>query len=401
MPGPEDLRLLRALQLTNASRLARLFEADDFLERSWPGRHRVFHGPLERLGSLAELPPLEELLELYPDPIRVALPDKRDEHSSVKVDAQRAQLLHGEGLALILDQVERVLPPVRIWLDALRVELGLPLRCDPRSIVYASPAGAGNSAHFDANANFVVQLKGMKRWRIAPNTHVPNPTDRWAMNEAELSEELAGYVTGPLPTKLPADAETFELKPGSVLFVPRGYWHQTEAFEDTLALNFTFGQPTWADLALTTLRARLLEDPAWRELATGLVSLDPARAAVCEAKLVEMLARLPTEVTRLTTDEVVEAMDAQTTWLLAPRAFLRVEDEAVVASVGAGEFQIDAEAALFPLLEWIGRQRTPFSLEQAALHFPAAIDELAGLLAALTSQRVLDRHRGRPSPNRD
>jgi len=304
-------------------------------------------------------------------------------------------------MALIFNAVERFLPPVQQWLTALRTELGLPLKCDPRSIVYVSPAGSGNSAHFDANANFVVQIRGTKLWRIAPNRDVINPTDRWAMNQDELPEELEGCVHGPLPTQMPADAETIALAPGSVLFVPRGYWHQTESNEDTLALNFTFGQPTWADVVLTALRARLLKDPQWRELANGLRAPQPVRAQACRARLVQMLGQLQQEAGKLEPDALVEAMDAQPAWLLAPRAFLRIEDGAVIASLGEGTFRIDAPEELHPVLEWIGRQRTPFSLEQAALHFPSLAPGLKELVQTLRTNRLLDRHRCRPSPDRD
>jgi 50S ribosomal protein L16 3-hydroxylase len=375
--------------------LERLFGRDDFLTRCWPGQHAVAHGPLDRLGPLGAMPELFDLkllLETYEDKVRVALADKRDEHSSLQVDAEEAAALHREGMALILNSVERFLPPVQFWLDGLRTELGLPLKCDPRSIVYVSPAGSGNSPHFDANANFVVQIRGTKRWRIAPNHDVPNPTDRWAMNQTELPEELEGYVDAPLPTQLPDDAESFDLVPGSVLFVPRGYWHQTEADEDTLALNFTFGQPTWADLLLTALRTRLLKDPAWRELANGL------RAP---AKLDALLRQLQREAGALHRTEVVDALDTQPAFLLVPRGFLHVEDGKVIASLGSGEFEIDADVSLHPVLEWIGRQRTPFSLEQVAQHFPALTPGLPALLQTLRSNRLLGRHHCRPTPDRD
>ncbi len=384
--------------------LERLFGTDDFLERYWPGHHLVAHGPLERLGPLGRLPEfsqLDLLLASYPDKVRVALPDKRDEHSSLQVPAEEAAALHAEGMALIFNAVERFLPPVQFWLEALRIELGLPLKCEPRSIIYVSPAGSGNSPHFDANANFVVQICGTKRWQIAPNTDVIHPTDRWAMNQEDLPEELEGYVHSPLPTQMPADAQTFELVAGSVLFVPRGYWHQTQTDEETLALNFTFGQPSWADLMLSALRARLLKDPAWRELANGLRAPQPLRAEACKVQLAKMLAQLQHEVAALEPAEVADAFDAQTAWLLVPRAFLRLDENSVVASLGAGEFTIEADESLHPVLEWIGRQRTPFSLEQLAMHFPALTPGLPALLQTLKVNRLLGKHHCRPSPDRD
>ncbi len=393
-----------SFHFSEARCLQRMFGANDFLDRSWPARHAVAHGPLDRLAPLGTVPQffdLALLLSTYEDKVRVALPDKRDEHSSLQVEGEHAAQLHSEGMALIFNAVERFIPPVQYWLDALRTELGLPLKCDPRSIVYASPRGSGNSPHFDANANFVVQIRGTKRWRIAANSHVVNPTDRWAMNQDDVPEELESYLDHPLPTQMPADALTFELVAGSVLFVPRGYWHETESDDDTLALNFTFGQPTWADLMLTALRSRLLKDPSWRELATGLRAPDPARARRSADHLDAMLGQLQLDVAALSQLEIVEAMDAQSAWLLVPRAFLRVEGGTVIASLGAGPFQIDADPSLHPILEWIGRQRTPFSVEQIALHFPALVPGIPSLLHTLKSNHLLGKHRCVPSPDRD
>ncbi len=380
--------------------LARLFSdqsPDAFLDGHWPDRHLVCHGPLERLGALAELEAfsnLDVLLRTYRDKVRIALPDKRDEHSSLQVDAMTAAALHRNGMALILNGVERFFPLVDQWLHELRKELGLPLKCDPRSIIYVTPAGAGNSPHFDANANFIVQLRGTKRWRVAPNRHVPHPTDRWAMNETGLSEELQGYVDGPLPTELPDDAEVFDLEPGSVLFVPRGAWHSTEADEDTLALNFTFGQPTWADLVLVGLRRRLLKDGDWRELATGLTSRDAARAEACKATLIEKLASLQREVEQLSPSEITEAFDEAPWYQLVAEGFLRVEDGKVLASVGDDEtFEIDADESLHEVLGWLGEQGTPFSAAAMAPHFPELASGLPGLLETLESKGLLERHR--------
>ena len=359
-------------------RLEQLFPGTPFLTEHYPARHLVAHGPLERL-ELPELT-LETLLGAYRDQVRIALPDKRDEHSSLKVDAPTAATLHRNGMALIFNKVERFIPALAAWLNQLRLELGLPTECEPRCIMYATPPGAGNSPHFDANANFVVQLRGTKRWHVAPNRHVPNPTDRWAMNEEHLSAELTGYVDGPLPTELPEDTEVIDLKAGSVLFVPRGHWHATEADEDTLALNFTFGQPTWADLALVALRKRLLKDPAWRELASD------------EAQLGERLASLAAEVDALEPAEVMNALDDQPArYLLVPEGFLRIEGDVVLASVGAEEFELDADESLHAVLGWLGEQGSPFTAAEAALHFAELAPSLPGLLTTLESKGLLTR----------
>jgi len=77
------------------------------------------------------------------------------------------------------------------------------------------------------------------------------------------------------------------LEPGSLLFVPRGVWHATEAEDDALSLNFTYTAPTWLDLLAAALRGRLAVSPAWRATAT------PASPAEFAALLRELADDVP------------------------------------------------------------------------------------------------------------
>ena len=86
--------------------------------------------------------------------------------------------------------------------------------------------------------------------------------------------------------------EFFVLNPGSLLFVPQGYWHGTEATGEALSLNFTYSQPCYADLFLAALRSRLLLSPEWRALADGASAADPERRDNAVQKLDELLFEL-------------------------------------------------------------------------------------------------------------
>ena len=270
---------------------------EDFLGRFWPGTATSVQGPLERLGALASLPELADVygvVEAFKDPVMVILPDERDESSTLKVDGGAALGLYGQGMALCFSSVDKFIPEVDRWLQALRRELGLPSATYARALVYAAKPGAGNFPHYDANANFVVQLQGTKRWTLAPNTHVVNPTDRWTMTSPHLPAEVNPEVE--MPRRMPADALSIDLVPGSVLFVPRGYWHATEVgSEDTLALNFTYSQPTWAEVVTAVMLNRLHREPEFRRLADGLESKDSTRQAAARAELSRMVDRFKGE----------------------------------------------------------------------------------------------------------
>jgi 50S ribosomal protein L16 3-hydroxylase len=272
---------------------------EDFLVRFWPSHSTVVHGPLERFGALASLASLSDLgslVEVFKDPVMVILPEERDESSAIKVDGLAALSHYRDGLALCFESVDKFIPEVQVWLQGIRQELGLPSATFARALVYAAKPGAGNKPHYDANANIVVQLRGTKRWTIAPNRHIVHPIDRWTMTSEYLPPEPR-EDDGPMPRKMPDGAQVIDLTPGSVMLLPRGFWHATEvSSDDTLALNFTYSQPTWAEVMTASLLNRLHRDSSFRALADGLESIDPARADAAKVQLAQMLELFKSEV---------------------------------------------------------------------------------------------------------
>jgi ribosomal protein L16 Arg81 hydroxylase len=55
-----------------------------------------------------------------------------------------------------------------------------------------------------------------------------------------------------------------ELSVGSLLFVPRGYWHKTEASGISLSFSFTSQIPPKIDLIANALRNHLIKMVGWR-----------------------------------------------------------------------------------------------------------------------------------------
>jgi 50S ribosomal protein L16 3-hydroxylase len=108
---------------------------------------------------------------------------------------------------------------------------------------------------------------------------------------------------------MPTGAKKIELKPGSMLFVPRGYWHRTEAAGDALALNFTFSQPTWIDLFTLALRSRLTLSPDWRALADGVNSEDKNRREEAAGKLEMLLVELTHDLPNWQAEDILNATE--------------------------------------------------------------------------------------------
>lgn len=318
------------------------FPSERFRKEHWPGRHLHVEGPPSRLKGLADLPELADvhtLLRNWRGPVRVFPPGEED-YQSPFVSVEAAAQLYRKGFTLVFGSVDLAVPALRTYLRALQSDLGFLPDVWGRCMVYATPRGGGFNPHFDENANFAVQLRGEKVWQIAPNRHVVNPTVSHLMSAPSPVAELRAQFEGEFPREMPPDSETITLRPGSVLFLPRAYWHSTrDAVEEALSINFTFSQPTWADVVSDGIRSRLLRDPEWRVLAYGDGANVGEQADSIEARLEGLLAGLFDELKGLTPAEVVagvrphrpsefDVLDLKRDWVgaLSP---LGLSDEAV------------------------------------------------------------------------
>lgn len=245
------------------------YSADNFFTLYEKNEPFVVHKNDHFIKPLLDLPflsSLDTLLKSWPAPIQAHLPDVRDEASSIDTNPKNARKLFDNGMGLLFNDVQNISPLLEEWLIEIRRDLGLSALTYGRCMVYATPDSKGTAPHFDQNINFVLQIHGTKKWWIAPNHSVDNPMTRHTMG-LDPDPELMSYLDAPMATEMPKDARAFELKPGSLLFVPRGAWHSTEAEGDALSLNFTFTAPTWIDLFTAALRGRLALSPEWRETA--------------------------------------------------------------------------------------------------------------------------------------
>jgi 50S ribosomal protein L16 3-hydroxylase len=241
----------------------------DFFESYLKDEPIAAHGVkgLEELTSLPLLESLESLLKEWPSLVNAYLEGTADEVNSHAVSTDEAsKLFINQGRGLFFDDPNRFSPLIEKCLQELKQDLGLSNLTYARSLIYAIAKGKGTAAHFDQNINFVLQVSGTKKWWIAPNTSVRNPTERHTLGHP-IAPELASYMDGEFPKEFPENAKEYILKPGSVLFLPRGTWHKTLAETDALSLNFTYSAPTWIDLMTAALRGRLTQSSEWRETA--------------------------------------------------------------------------------------------------------------------------------------
>jgi len=269
----------------------------------------VAHGDGQQLRELTTLPflsSLAALLKSWPSSIEAHLPDVRDEASAVDTNAKDAQKLFNSGMGLLFSEANLISDVLAKWLQAIRQDLGLPAMTYGRCLIYATPDGKGTAPHFDHNINFVIQVHGTKVWTLAPNNHVVAPMTRHTIG-LQTDPELSTYMDEPMPTSMPDETISIELKPGSVLFVPRGFWHATEAQGDALSLNFTFTAPTWIDLFTAALRSRLVTSPHWRQTADGVS--DPAKRDAASHRFDQLLLGLVQDLPNWQASNILDATE--------------------------------------------------------------------------------------------
>ncbi len=291
----------------NLTELIKPITTEDFFKSYWPHSHLFIpaaKGKLKAIFDIQQLHDIENLVETRSLKVRACLPDYDDEYSSIHLDPQDALKAYRNSMTLVFDSMQTQNSVISQSLDQIRRDLGLVTGgendlCKARSIAYATPSGGGTRLHFDANANFIIQISGSKQWILAPNTSVQNPTERFTTGSLEMSAALEKQCHDVLLDEPPEDAIEINMEPGCVLFVPRGYWHATTTFEDSLSLNFTFSQPTWADVFTKSLQEFLLTSSDWRELADGLSSSDKNRKAQALSRFEVLVKKLSTELPAL------------------------------------------------------------------------------------------------------
>ena len=241
----------------------------EFLDNYLNNTPVVTHGLLEQLSEFTDLSflkSLAHLLDFWPTQVTAYMEGIADEGNSKKVSTDEARKLFQEGSGLCFDDANNFSPLLDQWAEAIRADLGLSALTFSRSLIYAIKEGRGTAPHFDQNINFVIQISGTKKWWVAPNKHVDNPLTRHTIG-IDMDPELSSYAKDGMPEIFPDDGTEFTLRPGSVLFVPRGSWHMTEAISDAISLNFTFTAPCWIDILMTALRGRLAQSSDWRATA--------------------------------------------------------------------------------------------------------------------------------------
>lgn len=284
----DDLLAQQKASLTECklARILGLESAEVFLRDFWPSRLFVKSSSSARFAGVLPTT-IDELRN-----VRCAgataffsVPGPRTVHTRITND-QIGPLYDG-GATIYLHSLD--VPHFRPWLHEVSRTLGI-VPAMTRLSAFASKRGMGIHTHYDMNDNIVLQVSGKKRWRLAKNLHVTNPTAGFRVGDEALPIHKM-EAPGGLPAQMPVESTVVELAPGSVMFVPRGYWHDCETTDATsLHFNIQLGVPFWRELVeFLFTRTLVLGTHEMREGAVnifmaGRLKRDAAEELICRIR---------------------------------------------------------------------------------------------------------------------
>jgi ribosomal protein L16 Arg81 hydroxylase len=188
----------------------------------------VLHGPGNRFGELVTSDAIESVLSTHrftprrlsfvkagvPAPRSAYLWDFKEDAALVRADGVK-QLID-DGYHMVLNGVDELWAGIREIAEAWEPVIGAYVAVN----MYAVWAGAqGFKIHFDKHDTLLLQTSGRKRWTVyAPDAHIDPAA------ENQTAEPALSCV----------------LEAGSLLYIPRGWWHVGRA-EGAHSVHVTVG----------------------------------------------------------------------------------------------------------------------------------------------------------------
>lgn len=214
------------------------------------------------LNETTLLRPEPALLESLHQDARVLCPEQlaAEGHDTFRILAARDEAVRqGNGpeamsvwrsaqqATIVAESTQLTLDSVWSYSTALMNTICVPFRRLWPNLYYSRP-GSGFTRHWDNHENFILGLKGTKRFVVAPNGCIVHPTenaDNFKPHIRGFEEAIEAERTA---ANLPGIRE-IDVGPGDCIFIPRGWWHEASALDDdSVTLTLAIWTCTWADL---------------------------------------------------------------------------------------------------------------------------------------------------------
>ena len=177
------------------------------------------------------------------------------------IDAGRVYDLFADGTTNVLQALHRYWTPLSHFCRELEVDLTHPVQVN---VYLTPPVSQGLDIHYDTHDVFVLQVSGVKHWKV---------WDR-AIDAPLAHQKRTGSYEDPGPAQIDV-----ELKPGDALYIPRGFLHAAQTL-DRESAHMTVGilNVTLVD-ALKGLMKAAEADPAFRRSLPAGFANDPEALA--------------------------------------------------------------------------------------------------------------------------
>jgi hypothetical protein len=243
-------------------------------------------GDPARFGSLLSIQAIDRYLATgspcHPDVFlvdaaRQLKPDDYAFPESGRIDPPRAYQLFNAGATISLGQMHERLPELAELCRAMEHSFSHHFQTN----IYLSPRNAqGFKTHYDSHDVFVLQVSGSKDWTLY---------------DTPIELPLRGQGFDPEKHSPGPPARELTIRPGDVLYCPRGLFHSARATDD-VSLHITLGLigKTWADAMVEAVSEACLASPAFRaHLPVGFArpGFDRSAAEATFRTLIEAFAR--------------------------------------------------------------------------------------------------------------
>ncbi len=381
---------------------------DEFLSNYWPDKALYFavDGDPARLPEFLhakELSSFDSLAHINRRP--VAFGNGPKSARMVASDARNASNLYQMGLTVYFDNITRIIPGAKKFARQLARELGVNERA-ARVSAWASPVENGAAPHYDPTDVFSIQLRGTKLFELARVDEVSAPYGKqYTPGASRLTEETLAQMVNGFPDWHDVEFEKVEMKPGSVLFFPRGTWHRTYASADSFAVSIMIEPPTAAECILDQLRLLMLQDPEWRRPLYGAWGNGQEREAAFEqaAKLVKKIPRIASAISAKDVVLATISLEKRLAHIDSSSRFQRMPNAGVILERQDGSesnttqrmritlrdehniehtlMNIEIPAQHVDVVNWLATRDTPFRTRDLQAQFPEiASSEIKQLL---------------------
>ena len=191
------------------------------------------------------------------------------------IDAARLYQEYADGGTIVLNQLEGSLPSLMDLCRSMEALFSSRFQCN----IYVTRASSqGLKTHYDTHDVFVLQISGTKHWRIY-DTAVERPL-------RGQDFEPGKFTPGELTME-------FDLRPGDMVYVPRGVMHDAVSTEaDSCHITLGILPHTWTDLLLEAVaQVGLVDSELRRSLPPGFASQGYDRTQA-RAFFAELIARV-------------------------------------------------------------------------------------------------------------